>query len=624
MPALQSINLGTAPDGTGGDTSRSAFTKINANTDTVQSGVPLTYAVLSDSVVLKPADVGSRFILGTAAGKVITLPLASAVSRNSVVHLANNGNLVTVSVQGTDVTEITALSRGDWAAYVSDGVKYWHVMARGKMLPDETITGSLSVNGALSAGSIIGDLAATGKLGGVVGANLLVNSTGELGNTGWSGTNFTSDRDAVGGNGTFFRNAAALNGSPLYSYSDYVPSAPGIKVAIQGLIGSAGMTAGAAAIGVEFLDASNTLLSVVSPSVVTFGSAPTFRTATGTAPANTAKMRFRIGVTASPAGPAGAATYTNLKYELGTTISTYSQEASIAYLGGAPAFTGRPTFGGNVPWDSGNLAPSNYVARRAGNDIANTYFASGTMPNIAGIDAARYDACLTISNNRNTAASAIVQFHREGSYAAYFGLDTDNYWKVGGRSMGANAYRVVHEGIDGATLGGWLQINGAKAMTYANYGFLSQGGAGNNPGSVGNAGVALYCPGGRVVAGEFDALSDARLKTDIVQIDSTRAIEFVLNVDPVAFRWKGDESGAQNFGFIAQGIGKAGFTELLRTAPDKRVEETVDADGWVSPAGVRFSVNYDQVVPIHSSVLRSLLRRVEALESRIEALGKPV
>ena len=45
-------------------------------------------------------------------------------------------------------------------------------------------------------------------------------------------------------------------------------------------------------------------------------------------------MRFRIGVTAGPIGPVGAATYANLKYEVGTSVSAYSQEASIAYLGG--------------------------------------------------------------------------------------------------------------------------------------------------------------------------------------------------------------------------------------------------------------------------------------------------
>lgn len=625
MADLQKVAFGVQAEGKDGDSVRAAFAKMNANSEVLQSNVALNYAVISDSKVLQPTDIGARFILGTAAGKVITLPLAAAVPRNSIVQLTNNGNFISVSTQGTDVTEISTLNRGDWACYISDGFKYWHVLARGRMLPDEVVAGSLSVNGTLSvAGGVSGDLSATGKLGGMTSANLLVNGSGELGAIGWNGTNFTSDRDATGGSGLFFRNAVALNGSPLYNYSDYLPAAAGLKVAIQGMVGSAGMTAGGATIGVEFVDASNVLLSVISPPVVSFGSAPTFRTAAGTAPAGTTKMRFRIGVTASPAGPVGAASYANLKYELGTSISAYSQEATLAYLAGAPALAGRPTFAGKVPWDNGNLDPSNYIARKAGNDIANTYFASGAMPNIAGIDAARQDACLTISNNRNSAASAVVQFHREGNYAAYFGVDTDNYWKIGGRSMGANAYRILHEGIDGAVLGGWLQINGAKSMSYSNYGYLSQGGAGTTPGSTGNVGVSLHCPGGRIVAAEFDAVSDVRLKTGIAEIDPDRAIDFVLNVDPVSFRWVGEEGescAAPNFGFLAQAVGKAGFPELLRLALDERVQEMVDDDGWTSPAGVRFSLNYDQVIPIHSSVLRSLLRRMAEVEARVEELG---
>ncbi|MDO9607217.1 MAG: tail fiber protein [Brevundimonas sp.] len=42
--------------------------------------------------------------------------------------------------------------------------------------------------------------------------------------------------------------------------------------------------------------------------------------------------------------------------------------------------------------------------------------------------------------------AAYQAFHRPGSHAAYFGLDTDNQWKVGGWSMGPVAYRIWHEG----------------------------------------------------------------------------------------------------------------------------------------------------------------------------------
>ena len=43
-----------------------------------------------------------------------------------------------------------------------------------------------------------------------------------------------------------------------------------------------------------------------------------------------------------------------------------------------------------------------------------------------------------------TGGAAMIGFHRPGVYAAYFGLDSDNVWKVGGWSMGAVAYPILH------------------------------------------------------------------------------------------------------------------------------------------------------------------------------------
>jgi hypothetical protein len=55
----------------------------------------------------------------------------------------------------------------------------------------------------------------------------------------------------------------------------------------------------------------------------------------------------------------------------------------------------------------------------------------------AGGDLARLES-------RGTGGAAFMQFHRPSAYAAYFGIDSDNVWKVGGWSMGANAYPILH------------------------------------------------------------------------------------------------------------------------------------------------------------------------------------
>ncbi len=47
--------------------------------------------------------------------------------------------------------------------------------------------------------------------------------------------------------------------------------------------------------------------------------------------------------------------------------------------------------------------------------------------------------------NGGTAGAAIITFHRPANFVTYFGLDTDNKIKVGGGTMGVNAYAIYHE-----------------------------------------------------------------------------------------------------------------------------------------------------------------------------------
>lgn len=60
--------------------------------------------------------------------------------------------------------------------------------------------------------------------------------------------------------------------------------------------------------------------------------------------------------------------------------------------------------------------------------------------------------------------AAFMTFHRSGNYAAYFGLDTDNQWKVGGWSAGAVAHKIWHAGNDGAGSGLDADLLGGKNL----------------------------------------------------------------------------------------------------------------------------------------------------------------
>jgi hypothetical protein len=53
---------------------------------------------------------------------------------------------------------------------------------------------------------------------------------------------------------------------------------------------------------------------------------------------------------------------------------------------------------------------------------------------------------LEVRSNGGAGDAAFMSFHRVGYWASGFGLDTDNQWRVGGWSMGAVSYRLLHEG----------------------------------------------------------------------------------------------------------------------------------------------------------------------------------
>lgn len=72
--------------------------------------------------------------------------------------------------------------------------------------------------------------------------------------------------------------------------------------------------------------------------------------------------------------------------------------------------------------------------------------ASGIVPSIAAANGNHYAGCsLKITNAGNSSAAAVIAFHREGSHAMYFGLNTDNELAYGGYSYGGVAYRIWSE-----------------------------------------------------------------------------------------------------------------------------------------------------------------------------------
>jgi hypothetical protein len=59
---------------------------------------------------------------------------------------------------------------------------------------------------------------------------------------------------------------------------------------------------------------------------------------------------------------------------------------------------------------------------------------------------------MTVLSPNNPSAASFISFERSGLFACYFGLDNDNYLKIGGWSFGSSVYRIQHEGVSGLTI----------------------------------------------------------------------------------------------------------------------------------------------------------------------------
>ncbi|QLH63166.1 phage tail protein [Serratia symbiotica] len=87
-------------------------------------------------------------------------------------------------------------------------------------------------------------------------------------------------------------------------------------------------------------------------------------------------------------------------------------------------------------------------ARYPANGSKCTTFMSNYTPHLSAAKGSAKPA-LEISNQGNKDAVAALLLHREGDFATYFGLDTDNALAIGGFSLDGKRYRLYHEGFTG-------------------------------------------------------------------------------------------------------------------------------------------------------------------------------
>jgi hypothetical protein len=155
---------------------------------------------------------------------------------------------------------------------------------------------------------------------------------------------------------------------------------------------------------------------------------------------------------------------------------------------------------------------------------------------------------------------------------------------------------------------------GGKVMTFTTYNGSSSaeamritgGGEVYIAGTADQGAYNLQCNGTGVWgAGAYVNGSDARIKENIVSIDS--GLDVVNKLNPVTYTYKEDWSKDQSTqtGFIAQ--------ELLVALEGKNY-----VDGIVQQGGEYMSVAYQNIIPLLTKSIQELSAKVEALEAQLQ------
>ena len=124
----------------------------------------------------------------------------------------------------------------------------------------------------------------------------------------------------------------------------------------------------------------------------------------------------------------------------------FSTQISATFAGGTSNLYWRKTENNGAAawktlWDNANFDPGLYLAKSGGlmTGRIDTTNSAGTMSQQGT------STSMQVLSNAAAGESSFITFHRQGSFAAHFGIDTDNVWKVGGWSMGG-PYTIWHSG----------------------------------------------------------------------------------------------------------------------------------------------------------------------------------
>lgn len=125
---------------------------------------------------------------------------------------------------------------------------------------------------------------------------------------------------------------------------------------------------------------------------------------------------------------------------------------------------------------------------------------------------------------------------------------------------------------------------------------------------------------GRILCTQsVDVMSDRRTKKNIQELSDEFCSSFIERTNPVSFNWiDGDDN--KSFGYIAQDLIREGFPDLVNFTHDDNVEEEIDEDGFIHPAGVKFTVTYQHIIPILAKNQKRLMKENAELKAKLDSI----
>ena len=204
---------------------------------------------------------------------------------------------------------------------------------------------------------------------------------------------------------------------------------------------------------------------------------------------------------------------------------------------------------------------------------------------------------------------------------------SSNYWGIGYDSTLGASYNTIRLGICSST-GTWsgyanLRCNsvyaqGSISLSVAAYAYYRSDNVSGTSGAATNN-YAVYANGRIACNGEINVISDYRSKNNIEQLDNNYCKNFINNTIPVKFNYNNDQS-QKHFGYIAQEVYKAGFTDLVALCPQEGLEEIIEEDGFVNPKDIAFVMSTNEIIPILAKNIKIIYTEKEILEEKINNL----